>query len=71
VTLRGPGGDAGAPFNGWAVFAEYNHYNFGGTVQTVASRSFGGSFSEDYQVKALNIDTVKFGVNYRLNMFGS
>jgi outer membrane immunogenic protein len=51
----------------WSAFVEYDHYDFGNKTTTLVQRSFGGAFSEDYQVKAPTIDTIKFGINYRFN----
>jgi outer membrane immunogenic protein len=55
----------------WSVFVEYDHYDFGNKTTTLAFRNFGGAFSEDYQVRAPTIDSLKFGVNYRFNWLGA
>jgi outer membrane immunogenic protein len=52
----------------WSVFAEYDHYDFGTKNVVTHFGPFAGDFDR-FDVKQ-RVDTVKFGVNYRFNLFG-
>jgi outer membrane immunogenic protein len=53
----------------WTAFVEYNFYDFnsGGTTLT---QSFPGGFTNTLTTGKMEINTVKVGVNYKLNWFG-
>jgi len=53
------GGIAWALSDKWSVFAEYNHYDFSGSL----SRS--GTFGQSFRFNGPTIDAVKVGLDYR------
>jgi outer membrane immunogenic protein len=56
----------------WTAFVEYNFYDFnsGGSTQTQNVCGVGCPFSNGFTTGKMEINTVKVGVNYKLNWFG-
>jgi outer membrane immunogenic protein len=56
----------------WTAFVEYNFYQFnsGGLNQSTCLEFCSGDFHQAFQTSRQDINTVKVGVNYKLNWFG-